>query len=246
VSDAAAPLPSRSPSAADAGAPTVVVDVAEEDEARRRFAFGLERLVFFSDAVFAIAITLLAIDIRLPELPDGVTDAGVRDAILGLWPQLFAFALSFLVIAQFWIGHYRTFRYVEHVNGRLVAINLALLFCVALLPFPTSVVAQVGDRPSGAVLYAGFITVAGTVSTLLWAYPMVIAGLSGGRVSPDLAGRITKRASVIPVMFGLSIPVALVAPGYAWILWVGALVVQEVVTRALGIHGPLEVASRQG
>jgi uncharacterized membrane protein len=69
--------------------------------------FGLERLVFFSDAVFAIAITLLALDIRVPELAGTVTNDGLAAAIAALGPRIFAYVLSFAVVGLFWLAHWR-------------------------------------------------------------------------------------------------------------------------------------------
>jgi TMEM175 potassium channel family protein len=211
----------------------------------RLFAFGLERIVFFSDAVFAIAITLLAIDIRLPPLPDGATDAQVRDAIVRLLPDIFAFALSFVVISQFWIGHYRTFRFIVRGDGRLVALNFAFLFGIALLPFPTSVVASQGATPTGAVLYAIFVIVVGSFSALLWLYP-TRAGLASASVSPGLARAITIRATVIPVFFAVSIPIALIAPYAAWVVWIASVPAQALVTRRLRLRGSMAFATGSG
>ena len=113
--------------------------------------------MFFSDAVFAIAITLLAIELRLPELPYGQTDASFLAVLGDLGPSIFAFVISFVVIAAFWVGHYRTFRYIVDADGRLVAINFGLLFCIAILPFPTSIIAREGDLPSAVIIYACFV-----------------------------------------------------------------------------------------
>ena len=141
-----------------------------EDE-HRLFAFTLERIVFFSDAVFAIAITLLAIELRLPDLPPGQTDASFLAALGNLGPSIFAFVVSFVVIAAFWVGHYRTFRYIVDADGRLVAINFGLLFCIAILPFPTSIIASQGDLASAAIVYAVFGVATGTFSTLAVGLP---------------------------------------------------------------------------
>jgi TMEM175 potassium channel family protein len=225
--------------------PVVPATSMDEAEEHRLFAFGLERIVFFSDAVFAIAITLLAIDIRIPALPDSATDAQVREAIGKLVPDLFAFALSFVVIAQFWIGHYRTFRFIVRGDGRLVALNFAFLFGIALLPFPTSVVASQGDTPTGAALYAVFVVVVGSFSTLLWLYP-TRAGLAAAIVSPGLARAITLRATVIPVFFAASIPVALVAPYAAWAVWIASVPAQALVTRRLRLRGSMAFATGSG
>jgi uncharacterized membrane protein len=210
--------------------PADSADAPTSDE-HRLFAFTLERIVFFSDAVFAIAITLLAIELRLPDLPAYQTDASFLAALADVLPALFAFVLSFTVIAAFWVGHYRTFRYVVDADGRLVAINFAFLFCIAILPFPTSIIARQGDLPSATIIYAAFGVATGALSTLLWIYPSQIANLALPTVTPSIARYVTYRAAVIPIVFALSIPVALVAPPLAWVMWFAAAPIQALVTR---------------
>ena len=96
----------------------------------------LERLVFFSDAVFAIAITLLVIEIEIPHL-DGNT-ATAWTALWHLAPSFFGFVLSFLVIGRFWIGHHNAFTMIDHYDGRLAWPNMLLLMLIALMPFATA------------------------------------------------------------------------------------------------------------
>jgi uncharacterized membrane protein len=207
--------------------------VPEEAEQHRRFAFGLERLVFFSDAVMAIAITLLVIDVRLPTIVGPDTNDRIVGAIQDVLPELFAFTISFVVIAVFWLGHYRTFRWVARLDGRLIALDFVFLFIVALLPFPTSVVATHGDRPAGAIFYAAFVAAGGFAAALLWIYPMLLGGLGVPSVTPEIARRVAWRTLVVPIVFALSIPVALVDPLVAELTWVLALPVQGIVTRRL-------------
>jgi uncharacterized membrane protein len=204
---------------------------ADPGDRHRVLGSTLERVVFFSDAVFAIAITLLALDLRLPELPPGQTDASLLDTLSRMWPSVYAFVLSFVVIAAFWLGHYRTFRHIIDIDGRLIAINFGLLFCIVLLPFPTSVLAAEGDLSSAAVLYAGFGVATGIASTVLWVYPARIAHLMGPEVTPAIARGVTIRAAITPAVFAASIPVALVMPAGAWVLWFLAPVLQAVVSR---------------
>ena len=219
------------------------IDPATDEH--RLFAFTVERVVFFSDAVFAIAITLLAFNLRLPDLPPGQTNASLLDAIGALAPAFFAFVLSFLVIAAFWVGHYRTFRYVVDIDGRLLAINFAFLFCIAILPFPTSIIATQGDLASATIVYAAFGVATGTMSTLLWVYPSRIGHLVAPSVTPQIARYITYRAAVFPVVFALSIPVALLAPAAAWILWFLAGPIQALVTRRYRTTGVFLMRERQ-
>jgi Endosomal/lysosomal potassium channel TMEM175 len=99
---------------------------------------GLDRLVLFSDAVFAIAITLLALDLRLPEPPPDLTDAGLLEQLLELGPKYFSFVISFMSVGFYWIAHHRFFQLVVRVDAGLLLLNLLLLMGVAFIPFPTS------------------------------------------------------------------------------------------------------------
>ncbi len=214
------------------------------EEQHRLFAFTLERIVFFSDAVIAIAITLLAIELRLPELPAGQTDASLLEAISHAGSAIFAFVLSFTVIALFWLGHYRTFRYVIDADGRLVAINFAFLFCIAILPYPTSIIAAQGDLPSATIIYALFGVATGIVSTLLWVYPTRITHLASSDVTPAIARYVTWRAAIIPIAFAISIPAALVSPYLAWLIWIMAAPAQAVLTRRFQTRGRMGISRR--
>lgn len=98
----------------------------------------LERLIFFSDAVFAIAITLLIIDVHAPHVPLGSPDHEYIRALLNLTPSLFGFFISFFVIGAFWAGHHRAFALAGHYSDRLNGPNLMLLCSVVFLPFTTS------------------------------------------------------------------------------------------------------------
>jgi len=203
---------------------------------------ALERVIFFSDAVFAIAITLLAFDVRLPELEAGQTNASLFDALLALRPAIFAFILSFAVIAAFWVGHYRTFRVIDRIDGRLLTLNLGFLFCIAALPFPTSVIAKEGDVSVAAAFYAAFGVLTGIMSVVLWRYP-ARAGLVTSTVTPEVERFITYRVSVVPVMFAISIPIAFVSPYLAWLWWIAIFPIQELVGRRFSIdHEPDPIA----
>lgn len=99
---------------------------------------GLERLIFFSDAVFAIVITLLIIEIRAPHLPHGSPDLDYWVALINLSPEFMGFFISFFVIGFFWAGHHRTMMLASHFSPRLVFPNLMLLSSVAAVPFFTA------------------------------------------------------------------------------------------------------------
>ena len=97
----------------------------------------LERLVFFSDAVFAIAITLLIIEIHPPHLPHRASDAAHWQALAQLIPNFVGFAISFAVVGLFWMGHHRAFALARHYHSRILGWNMGLLAVIAFMPFVT-------------------------------------------------------------------------------------------------------------
>lgn len=101
-------------------------------------AHMLERLVFFSDAVFAIAITLLVIEIEVPHIAHHGASAEYLEALLELMPRFFGYVLSFFVIGAFWAGHHRAFGLAAHYDPRLAWPNLHMLLLVAFMPFATA------------------------------------------------------------------------------------------------------------
>jgi uncharacterized membrane protein len=101
-------------------------------------AHRLERLVFFSDAVFAIAITLLVIELHPPHLHYGQPFAEQAQALLQLVPEFWGFAVSFWVIGAFWAGHHRAFALAARWDERLIVSNLWFLLAIASTPFFTA------------------------------------------------------------------------------------------------------------
>jgi uncharacterized membrane protein len=166
----------------------------------------LERLIFFNDAVFAIALTLLVVNIRVPDVDGG----RLGPALVGLLPNFFSYALSFAVIALFWVAHHRNFQYVERLDGPLVGWNMLLLFFIAFLPFPTALLGEHGDQRLAAVFYAVWLTLTRASSSMLWRH-LVAAGL-------------------------LSVPVALVSPPVAYLLWLSPIVIRPFARRRVFGH----------
>ena len=99
---------------------------------------SLERLVFFSDAVFVIAITLLVVELEVPHLANLRDDAAAWQGLVHLWSSFFVFAVSFLVIGRFWMGHHDLFRHITTYHSKLMWPNLMLLMAIAFLPFSTA------------------------------------------------------------------------------------------------------------
>jgi uncharacterized membrane protein len=129
------------------------------------------RIEFFSDAVFAIAATLLVLDLRLPG--PGPAGHSLTYQLLHAWPDYFAYVVSFLTIGIMWINHHKTFAHVRRVDRPLLVLNLWLLMWVVLIPFPTRLVAEHLTGPGGTaatVTYGLIYIAAGTAFGQLWTY----------------------------------------------------------------------------
>lgn len=112
----------------------------------------LERLMFFSDAVFAIAITLLVIEIKVPHLQTG-NPAEAWQSLWALFPSFFGYVLSFLVIGRFWIAHHTALQVMEHHSAKIVWPNIILLMTVAFMPFATANMAENLHNPAPTTFY---------------------------------------------------------------------------------------------
>jgi len=120
-----------------------------------RVDHALERMIFFSDAVFAIAITLLVIELHAPHLPFGSPDGAYWLALAQLWPSLLGYFVSFAVIGLFWMGHHRAFALAGRYHARILPWNMGLLLTIAFMPFVTAWLAQNLYARPPALLYCG-------------------------------------------------------------------------------------------
>ena len=179
---------------------------------------GLERIIFFSDAVIAIAITLLALEIRLPE--EAIAPSELTAQLLALIPRYLTYFISFFVIGLFWMSHHHMFEYIQTYDRGLIWINLIFLSLVAFIPFPTSVLGRFPGELSSVVLYAGVLVCLSLTRVWLWWYVYYRAHLTRPDTNPR-AGRIElRRALWTGSVFGLSLLAAFWNPNWARYLWI--------------------------
>jgi uncharacterized membrane protein len=174
-----------------------------------------DRILYFSDAIFAIAITLLIVDLQVPDVPNLDSAEQLRETI----PQMGGFALSFAVIGLFWIGHHGLFRRIKGLDRPLVLLNLLFLGCIAFLPYPTSLLSAAGDQVPATIFYAASIAAAGLAEAAVWLYAIHIRELALPGVPPAVHRWILLRILMTPAVFLLSIPVAIFQPALAKYLW---------------------------
>ena len=182
-----------------------------------RKEFQLERMILFSDAVFAIAITLLVIEIKIPELHgEHVTDKALLLELKHLLPKFLGFIISFMLIGVYWSVHHRMFGFVTNYTRKLIGLNLLFLFFIALMPFSTGFYSEY----AGAELvreqlkvpmsfYVLNFSCAGFVNYLMWVYITNPKNkIAEPPVDPEVAALARARALIVPSIFILMLAVA--------------------------------------
>jgi uncharacterized membrane protein len=174
---------------------------------------GLERIAFFSDAVFAIAITLLVLDLTLPP---HTTASNLPTQLATLWPKYGAFAFTFTLIGLRWLTHLVQFRDICQYDNTLLGLNVALLLVVAFLPFPSRVLAEYPDSRAASALYVGSMAVAGLLSTALWVHACWIGRLVDEKLKASARRNLLLRWITLPILFGIALILLFAVPSSLW------------------------------
>ncbi len=174
------------------------------------------RVEAFSDGVYAIAITLLILEIKVPR---GLPHTLAHD-LLQQWPSYFAFLLSFFFIGVMWVNHHRMFTHIRRADDALLLLNLLLLLGVTVVPFPTAVLAShlAGpDARTAALLYNATYFVIAVFFNVLWRYA-VGHGLLDEKWSAGTAQAISKQYAYGPLLYLLCIAAVWVSPAVSLLL----------------------------
>ena len=197
----------------------------------------LDRIVFFSDAVFAIAITLLVLDIHVPEIPERLVDEQLPGRLLAMWPKYLSYVLSFVVILMYWMAHHITFRAIKRYDRTLIWLNSLFLMCIAFLPFPTSLLGEYGDNQLAVAIYAASVAVARLLLTAVWWYAS-----SGHRLIDESFPASTiriylVRGLAVALAFVISIGISFFSVSAATYFWILLVVADNLLIRVLSKDG---------
>jgi uncharacterized membrane protein len=206
--------PSDLPSGGDATAPTT----PRETPGRT----GTGRVEAFSDGVFAIAITLLVLEIKVPD-----DTAHLAHALGELWSSYLAYAISFLLIGLVWANHHVMFTHIRFADRMLLFVNTLLLMNVAFIPFSAAVLAATfrdgaGER-TAVLLYGGTLVVGGIFFNAVWAYARRHR-LLGAAIEDADARRIGRRFLLGPALYAAATVVGALVP-VAGVVGFAALIV---------------------
>lgn len=135
------------------------------------------RVETLTDGIFAVVMTILVLDISVPQISSHSTVGG--DVIAGtellkklydLWPKILSFGISFLILAIYWMAHHRQFHYIKHSNRTLIWINIVFLMAICLLPFSTSLLGEYMKQEISILVYAGNSIIIGSLLYIQWWY----------------------------------------------------------------------------
>jgi uncharacterized membrane protein len=201
----------------------MTVEQHESDSELMVRAIAAERLTFFADAVMAIAITLLALNLTLPS---GTTNGEMLRSFLANRDEYLAFLVSFLVIAAHWRAHHAIFRYVTHLDGHLVGLTIAWLFAQVIVPFATRVLTGNGAFQFRFGFYSA-VEMLAFISFVLMVREVQRKHLYRDNIPPTLFRHSYIRLLGFAAGFALSIPVSFFT-GWSYLFWVAGPVVFRV------------------
>lgn len=173
---------------------------------------GTERIIAFSDGVFAIAITLLVLDIGVPHVEHGVISALRKE-----WPTYLGYVLSFFVIGIIWAQNQQMFTQIKRSNHVFVLINIIFLMWVAVLPFPTALLSEglshsdANGRRAVVAIYTGMFLLGALIVNLQWRYASSKGRLLAEDADHDVVRRITRSYSISPVAYLIDLMLAFIS-----------------------------------
>lgn len=196
---------------------------------------GPDRLLAFGDAVFAIAITLLALDITVPgDLENGDLGRALHRAL----SDIGAYLLSFVVIGVLWLSQHALFHRVARLDSCLLYLYLALLAVIAALPFPTRLISEYADTAAATAVYAGSIAAASALITAMTLRLLVRPQLAAPGTAPRRLRLAVYEGLVMVAVFAASVPLAFASPRAAQYWWLAAVPARAWLSRRIRTAPP--------
>ena len=196
-----------------------------------------DRLLAFSDGIFAVAITLLILDIHVPPVADTVGHGGLAHALLAQWPSYFSYVLSFITVGITWINHHQMFRYITRTNHGPLVFNALLLMVLTFIPFPTALLAEYIQEPNeqkvAALTYGIIFTLSALAFNLVWWYA-AYSGLTAEKLDPKLVRGMAIRYIPGPILYIIATASSLISATLAVVLYGAMAIFYLVPNSALG------------
>jgi uncharacterized membrane protein len=188
----------------------VAEEAAQRKDGETRGEPGVERIMAFSDGVFAIAITLLVLDLHVPDVA-----RGLGSHLLESWPSLLSYVLSFVIIGVIWAQHHYIFSLIARSNHTFRLLNVLFLLWVSFIPFPTALLSHYLQNPHeqklAMAVYAGTFLVGTLPFNLLWRYAAHNGRLLAKDVDPAIVQAINTNYLYGPVIYAVDFALAFIS-----------------------------------
>jgi uncharacterized membrane protein len=179
----------------------------------------VEHVISFSDAVFAFAITLMALSIDIPDLPTNLTHSELLDELYDLYPQFESYIISFAIIAIFWVSYHQVFNHIKGSHITMVYLNLVFLLLITLLSLSTSLVINYGTYQIPYIIYCFIVIMTSSLLALIWWHATKNKGLVDKNLHPFFIKCILINLMSIPIVFTISILISFVNLDIAQYFW---------------------------
>ncbi len=181
---------------------------------------GKQRIEALSDAIFAFAMTLLVLDVKIPRIPEPLVTQVLGQRLLELWPKFLSFIVSFLILALFWIAHHGYSHFLKRTDRYFLWINLLFLLVVVFVPFSTDLLGDYPTHRIAAMIYGCNIMALGLTLYWQWAYATAGHRLVGKEIEQELVRTGKSRILRGVVAYGCAVLLAFVNPVLSFILYV--------------------------
>ncbi|HVZ45580.1 MAG TPA: TMEM175 family protein [Ramlibacter sp.] len=191
------------------------------EEPRPAGDIGKQRIEALSDGIYAIALTLLVLELKLPPLAEHATNADLGRALSDLLPKILSWVLSFWVMAILWLSQVRIYHLVHSLSHTMVRLELLQLACVSLMPFSTALVGEHGNLPAGAAVYAGNMLAVAVTGALRTRELLHQPHVHAKPIDDTLRRALNRRAYGLPACALTAFVLAFFVPGWNMLAMAG-------------------------
>ena len=190
-----------------------------------------EHMISFGDAIFAFAITLMALSIEIPDLPPNLTEPELMTRLAETYTGLESYLISFAIIAVFWISYHQIFNFIKGSHITIVYLNLLFLLFITLLSISTSLVINYGTYQIPFIIYCIVVVLTSSLLAVIWRYATKDYRLIDKNVNPLFIKGLMKNLISIPIIFVISIFISFVDLNIAQYFWLIIIPVNITIKR---------------
>jgi len=196
-----------------------------DEEQGRPGDIGKQRVEALSDGLYAIALTLLVLELKLPSLGEAATNGDLLHALRELLPKVLTWFLSFWVMAVLWLSQVRVYRLVHSLSRAMVRLELVQLACVSLMPFSTALIGEHGNLPVAAVVYAANMLAITLTGALRTRELLRQARVHVDAIDPSVLRTLKLRAFALPACAAAALALGFFYPGWNMLAMLAMLMV---------------------